>query len=571
MHPFTLEEFEKNRLDQFRYTRDVIYNEDTAAKIRVVHAPVKSGKRSFPEIASLLNPECVHIFLSALNRKADKEQHKELEKYGIHVYKIFNKKSAESCILFVMNLLILENEKQIHVHLDELDYGCKHDQLLSGVYLKLKTETNVKFILYSATTDIVQSEFLDKSVADQFSVLPPFVPSPEMYYGIEKYIGTGKLIQSTPFITFDASIVMLLTEQGKECLTSLLDDTYNTNKKQHIGILRLSGKHEFRLLKNNVHIIHQFVESYNQEGAEEEKENEKEQSKKGIQVVFAGSNLETIKWDDENYWKEKYESDLPVLIVICQIAGRSTEWKCHPYLSWFHTCRSDSTTVGTQIQDQERVVYYKTEYNKDADIKLYGNMNCGLYSARLITYDHLIQTTNKKLSLTLNGKSLLVSSVVSDIYDNWEDVPEKYKLKLKVEKEDYIANRFVLRKQMDFVKVKNGKTLHYIVDVPDWEDSYSENEGLYMTDVRGSVDNFLEWCYSEGKKSSKLRRPVWNKTEMLKDVSCGINKTNPVRINVFYEDGEKNPEKYKFMVRKLDEDTEETVSFKNNSMYNVSP
>lgn len=561
MHPWTLASFENQRPDQYRYTRDVIYGEDCTAKITVVHAPVKSGKRSFPEIASLLKPECAHVFITALNRKADKEQHKELEKYGISVYKVFNRKSADACIQLVMNLLVKEKEKEIHVHLDELDYGCKHDQVLSSVYLKIKMEERVKLILYSATTDIVKSEFLNEHVVTGFAVLPQFVPSPEIYYGIEKYVDTGKLIQSSPFVKCETSI-MVLTEQGKECLASLLEDTYNENKKQHIGILRLSGKqdrvNDFRQLKNHVHIIREFVETYN---------TQKEKEQKGIKIVFVGSGNETIKWDDENFWSTKYEPDIPVLIVICQVAGRSTEWKCHPYLSWFHTCRSDSTTVGTQIQDQERVVYYKTEYNKDADITLYGNTNCALYSAGKITFDLLIRTTNKKLALTLNGKKSQISSVVVKTYDNWEDIPEKIKLKLKAEKENFIADRFVLRKQMNYTKVKDGRTLHLIVDVPDW-DGFTEDEGLYMTDVRGSAENFLVWCYTEGKKSSKLRVPVWHRSELVKHESCGINKTNPVKINVFYEDGETDPEKYKFMVREMD-DTQQKVSFKNDSMYNL--
>jgi len=554
LHPWTLDAFEKHRPDQFRYTRDVIYNEDCTAKFKVVHAPVKSGKRSFPEIASLLNPGCVHIFLSALNRKADKEQHKELEKYGISVYKVYNRNSAESCIQFVMT-----EKREVHVHLDELDYGCKHDQVMASVFLILRKEDHVKIILYSATIDIVKSEFLHKSVSG-FSVLPPFVPSPNMYCGIEEYIKSGKLIQSSPFLKFDSS--MVLTEQGQECLARLVDDSYNEEKKQHMGILRLSGKqdrvNDFRSLKNHVQVLHQFVETY-------QIQQEKPRLKK-LRILFVGSGNETIKWDDESFWSTKFAPDIPVLIVICQVAGRSTEWKCHPYLSWFHTCRSDTTTVGTQIQDQERVVYYKTEYNKNTDITLYGNVSCGLYSAGQITYDHLIRTTKKKLALTLSGKSSQVSSVVTKIYDDWEDIPEEHKLKLKLKKEDFIADKFVLRKQMNYTRVKDGKTLHYIVDVPDW-DRVSVDEGLYLTDIRGSMENFLVWCYQEGGgKSSKHRRPVWHLTELLKHASCGINKTNPVKINVFYEDGEKNPEKYKFIVRELEFTAE--VSFKNDSMYN---
>jgi len=61
---------------------------------------------------------------------------------------------------------------------------------------------------------------------------------------------------------------------------------------------------------------------------------------------------------------------------------------------------------------------------------------------------------------------------------------------------------------------------------------------------------------------------VWRKTELVKNLSTGMNKKNPLRVNLFYEDDERNPEKYKFMVREIDRF--EPVMFKNDSMYNFS-
>lgn len=568
-HPWTLAEFEKQRPDQYSYTVNEIYK--TNAKFKVVHAPVKSGKRSFPEIASLVNPSCLHVFITALNRRADKEQRKELTKYGIHVHTIFNRKSAESCVQYVMSALKEENgKKQVHLHLDELDYGCKHDQILSGVYYALKTEENVKFILYSATVDVVRPDFLNSNVVG-FLDIKPFVPSPEVYYGVNKYIEEGKIVQSTPFIQRKDKRQTELTDQGKECMNRLLVDTYNKDKKQHIGVLRLPGRHEgihdFRLLKENVQVITEFVSSFIQNSSQSEQEKEANLAN-GIKVMFVGSKLENVRWDDDIFWEKKFDLNIPVLIVICQVAGRSTEWKCHPYLSWFHTCRSDSTTVGTLIQDQERIVYYQTDYNKNNDITLYGNVNCALYSAGILPFEQLLRMTKKKLALTLNGKNSESFVIKTDIYDNWEDIPVKFTSKLK--KEEYVSDKFVLKKHMSYVKVKDGKTLHHIVKVPDWE-KFSEYEGMYMTDVRGSINNFLEWCFQEENtykkiKSAKMRKPVWKKSELMKNVSLGVNKTNPVRINVFYDDDEKSSENYKFMVRFVD--GTEPVSFKNNSMYN---
>ncbi len=566
-HPWTLEHFRETRQDQYNYTADVIYSGDS--KFKVVRAPVKSGKRSFPEIASLLKPSCVHLFVSALNRKSDKPQHDELKKYGILVHLTYNRKTADSCVDLVMDLVNV-CEHEVHIHLDELDYGCKHDQILSSVYFRLKYEEKVKFILYSATIDVVRTDFLDDDIRG-FAVLPPYVPA-SVYYGVDHYIEDKKLVQSTTFVDFKEG-KMLLTDQGRECLTKLLLDTYDPLKKQHIGVLRLSGKqggvHDFRTFKNQVHVVDGFVKEYITNHIVRD-ENHTQKLANGIKVVFVSSTDTTIKWDDGDYWGRYLAPEVPVLVVICQVAGRSTEWKCHPFLSWFHTCRSNTTSVSTQIQDQERVVYYDTDYNKGTDIILYGNENCALYSANRITADEMIQRTNKKLALTLNGKCINSQKVVMktpEVYDRWEDIPEKVVLKLKLKKEDIIHERLSLKKRMNYTKQKDNMNLHHIVEVPEWT---GEDEGMYMTDIRGSMTNFLEWCYQRDNgrnvKSSRQRRPVWHKTDLMKSLSAGMNKTHPLRVNVFYEDGETNPENYKFMVREIDRS--EPAVFKNDSMYN---
>lgn len=567
-HPWTLDYFQKTRQEQYAYTANVIYQKNVDAKFKVVRAPVKSGKRSFPEIASLINPSCEHIFVSSLNRKADKPQHDELKKYGIHVQLTYNKKTAEACVALVMQFVY--EGKEVHVHLDELDYGCKHDQILSGVYFKLKEEEKVSFILYSATIDVVKSNYLDGEISG-FHVLEPFEPAAQMYYGVDKYIEDNKLVQSTSFVEFPGGNgKMVLTEQGKECIQKLLEDTYNPQKKQHIGVLRLSGKkegvHDFRLFKNHVHVVEEFAREYIRTNF-----GEASVVRQGIKVVF-----ENVKWDDEDYWSSSFDLDVPVLIVICQVAGRSTEWKCHPFLSWFHTCRSRSTTVSTLIQDQERVVFYKTDRNEHTDITLYGNKCCALYSANKINAEEMIMLTRKKLALTLNGKCEHASKVVMkapEIFEKWEDVPEKVILKLKLKKEDFIHDGMKLQKHMIYTKQKDNRNLHYTVKVPYWEEKkFGDDEGMYMTNIRGSVGNFLEWCYLENKgtkvTSTKLRKPVWRKSDLMKTLSLGMSKTNPVRLNVFYEDGETNADNYKFMVREIER--LEPAVFRNDSMYNVS-
>ena len=46
----------------------------------------------------------------------------------------------------------------------------------------------------------------------------------------------------------------------------------------------------------------------------------------------------------------------------------------------------------------------------------------------------------------------------------------------------------------------------------------------------------------------------------------GINEKSKIRINLFYEDGETDPNKYKFMIREFESAQEANVD--NNSMYN---
>lgn len=179
-HPWPLDYYGIQRPEQYDYCKNVICKTDF--KFGVVKAPVKSGKRSMVEIMALLKSEATHVFISALHRRADLEQRKELMKYNIKVHTISTKKMADFCLEEV--LLLCEKNNQIYIHLDELDYGCRYDQLLAGVYNKLREKTNIKFILYSATVDIVNERFLDVNIGKDYVTFPPFLPS-SLYYGIK--------------------------------------------------------------------------------------------------------------------------------------------------------------------------------------------------------------------------------------------------------------------------------------------------------------------------------------------------------------------------------------------------
>ena len=568
-HPWSLNKFKQDRPEQYHFVADQIYNDEI--KFTVVCAPVKSGKRSFPEIASLVRNDAKHIFTTALNRTANSEQFAELEKYGLEVMTVYNKVTAD-CFVERVNKLS-KNNKEIHIHLDELDYGCRFNQLLAGVYIKVRMLENVKFILYSATVDVVKQEFLDKNV-EKFKELE-FTPHSK-YFGIKKYLDQGLIKQATPFFDYDKDNKISLSNQGKECLDSLLNDAYDKNKEQHMGVLRLAGKNEgkseFKILKENENMIHTYVAEYINNHVHEEKT---KRLKNGIHIIYGSSDSKdkTIDWENEKYWTS-FNHNIPFLIVICQTAGRSTQWTNHEYLSWFHTCRSDTTTVGTQIQDQERVVYYTTLLNKNLiNITIYGDVPCARYSSGDINFEELTKLTDRNLSGQLNHKCVRTVKVEMkpyEVYEKWEYIPSDIRGKRK--ETNYINHTLKLQQYMCYDKTKNGKKLRHIVEVPEWHKYETKGlNGKYICPIRNYHGKFIQHCCNvENGIKSKLgitNKLIWTRSDLEKELAVGIGRTNPVRISVFYEDYETDPEKYKFMVRKLDKVI--PVKKKNDSMYNT--
>ena len=161
-------------------------------------------------------------------------------------------------------MLLCETNKEVYIHLDELDYGCRYDQLLAGVYNKLREKTNIKFILYSATVDIVNTRFLDANIGKDYVTFPPFLPS-SLYYGIKNYLLDDRIVQSTAFIKYENN-KMILSEQGSECIDNLLKHTFDDSCKQHLSVLRLSGKngekYDYQAFKDNTEIIQERARQY---------------------------------------------------------------------------------------------------------------------------------------------------------------------------------------------------------------------------------------------------------------------------------------------------------------------
>lgn len=508
-------------------------------KFKIIHAPVKSGKRVMVEINSLLDKISKHIFLTALHRRADEKQRDELSDYGIQVYSINKTNKTNQCIKYIDDLL--DKRKIITIHLDELDFGCGDKQLLNYIWSRYKTNPNVYFILYSATIEVAKQEFLQVNNIDDFYECEKYIP-PSTYFGIGNYLQNSKFFQAVPFIEYDDNNISI-TEQGEELINKLKQHTNDITNKRHIGILRLAGN-----FKINEKSISQF---------EKMKEyQEYIENTYDIRLQFVGSNDDTIKWDDIKHW-EDYNPTKARIIIVNQVSGRSTEWKCHPFLVWYHTLRTDETPIGTIIQDQERPVYYTTNYIDNINIEIYGDLPCAKYSAGEITLKQMLTMTSRKLNSRLNTKIKKNHiNVICNHYDSWNDIPQEYKKNKSLS--TYLNEDNILKPRMSLMEKINGVSTKKEYDIKNW-DKYTHLEGFYMTNIRSSRSNFIK-----GKPNQK---PIWFKSDIDTELNEGINEKSKIRINLYYYDGETDLNNYKFIVRRFNGSKEANCS--NTTMYNT--
>ena len=534
--PKTIDYFKQQRPELYNYVLNDVIPENK--KFKLVHAPVKSGKRGMVEVHSLLDKESSHIFLTALHRTADENQRKELESYGIKVFSINNTKKKNECIKYIDDKLALG--KEIKPHLDELDFGCGDKQLLNCIYSAYKNNPHVTFILYSATIEVAKKEFLVVNNIEDFHECKSFNPPPT-YFGIKKFLDEKKFFQATPFVSYNCDDESIkITTQGENLIKKLKENTNNTNNKRHIAVLRLAGNFK----TNDKKSISQFDTM--------KKNSEKIETQYGIRLKFVGSNDNSVEWDNLKTWGD-YNPAIPYIFVINQVAGRSTEWKCHPYVVWYHTMRTDDTPTSTIIQDQERPVYYISNYTDDIDIEIYGDVPSAQYSAGIITLEQYDAMSNRKINARLNTKNQKKHIKVKPpkCYDSWAEIPAEYRKDRTLS--SHVKPEYKLK---EFMTTNNNKSYQ----IKNW-DKYSHLEGFYMTNIRSSISEFIK-----GTSKKINLNPIWFKSDLLDELKEGIDEKTKIRINLFYEDNETNANNYKFMIREYE--SSEVAGVDNTSMYN---
>jgi hypothetical protein len=386
--------FERERPYIANFVKSSISNllDDDDCRFIVVHGPVKSGKREIVEYCAVRDQQSsqeqvrLHAFISAWHRINDASQREELKNHGLKVFSIITQKCVNECLDWIEKQI--KSNKQIILHLDECDHGSGENQKLSQIWRKIRTNPNVKFILYSATPEEVRfsGEINDENFDEMMDELGSghninYTP-PEGFCGPKRFLEENLVFDAKPFFTIKPTYE--LSVQGRQIVHDLLE-SMKTDPNRNIIVLRLSYSNSVSKNVKQNKAIYQFIQNLQSfpelndfiimsEGSEKFKDTNK------------ASNFltEEIKWSNPIYWRGK-ASNVPTIIVIDQTSSRSTEWSCHNRIFATHDYRN-SLIFSVASQAQERTNHYEQKYEGFQPIKIYGHRNTFLLSAGIIDY-----------------------------------------------------------------------------------------------------------------------------------------------------------------------------------------
>lgn len=409
---WSIPEFEEKRPELTSWLKsEIILSMKEGITKFVIRAPVKSGKRVMVEYLAIRDrgSKVTHFFVSAFHRVADEEQRNELKDYGLKVFSLINVQT----IIELVESIVEEKKKKnrVVIHLDECDYGSGEKQLLSYFWDAIKDVKNLYIIMYSATPAEVHfsggdSENCPVNVYDEFcfgedTKAVTYVP-PQTFCGPKKFLDEGLVMNAEPFSSDED-----LGTQAKQIITDLKASTVSGSGR-NILVLRLSGGKEkaskpiYKFIKN----IRNFSELDDcivcvDRGVHKFKPKE----------LPSNVMLDDIRWSSETFWKMMCK-DIPIIIVVDQTTGRSTEWVCHNRVFAYHDYRNN-LTFSTVSQAQERVNHYITKYGDCFQpIKVYGFLKAWQLSAGTINYSQYLNVEwTKRL---VNGTGLYkIRSVIN--------------------------------------------------------------------------------------------------------------------------------------------------------------
>ena len=339
----------------------------------IVVAPIKCGKRLIMEYMSLRNNsgtgnKVIHFYLSALNRKDERNQLDELK--DIYGFEIFIARKHAQLLARIKQVEHLYDI--IYVHLNESDYGTGNDSCLSKIFDQMIAINKVKVIAYSATQEEAMYSYFGNQ---QFSRIVYYNPPPT-YRGAKWYLDNNKVKEATPF--WDAA-TKTFEPQGIECL-----DMLKASNKT-FGVVRFPWG--MKTIRDKGDFEHAVRTQY------------------GFNVVF-------VDGDNSFDWSQSKDSMCDLLLsakrktvlVVCQTITRSTEVYFHDEITFWHGAERKNAAANTIMQADGRPIYYDGTYSNPVDITIYSSLEVFEYYAGKRPIGQLQRKISHRVTNTTGGK-----------------------------------------------------------------------------------------------------------------------------------------------------------------------
>ena len=490
----------------------------------LVKAPVKSGKREMVEYAAVSGEgRETHVYITSLNRKADKCQHAELGKHGVTSFVVTQNKSQPALIELKIRDLVTSG-KLVIIHIDEADYGSGSLQSMDRVYSAFKSENLVRFVCYSATPEellwafpsvseanedssVVSSDDVDTTtgvVGDIDTAIECNYVPPNGYCGAATFLEHDLVRDAERFITVSEGGIVELTLQGKEVIQYVRDVMLSGIRPgANVAVVRLTTKEpkmkkDVELFLNGINSIPELADA----------------------VVYANVSCKItnnrvlcsdIDWSNQNWW-DSIRTDKVVLIVIDQTCSRATEIGDHSRIACTHDYRK-TIDYATVAQAQLRCAHYNTKYSGVfQQIRIWGDKKTFMLAAGMITHDEYTQKefSIKKINDSLRSKYMVFDSQNRHVF------PEHYSRKDATR----IANQ--LNRPIRRLSCRVRTTSR---TVPNIEHEFFECESANFADVRDDVTAFI---LAKGKNPGNIQDPF---------AKARANNDNFANDGIYYANG----------------------------------
>ena len=464
--PWSVDQFEQYRphMCAFVISKMVPIINNPEKKRLLIHGEVKVGKREIVEFTAIrdasLQPQRIHIFISAFHRTADDYQRDELDDHGITVFTVYNKKKKKEAIAFIMDQLDENPDIRIIIHWDECDYGAGKSQNLSNIFEITRDHERILNIMYSATPEelLYSEEMNENSIISVFykdGIVLKYDP-PDGYCGARRFLDEGLVFQATPFFELVGHKI-ILSEQAKKILADCKASVRIVNRKRRelqndiedaedIGdnetAVTLRKQIEQLTVRNIIHLRITYSlgdDDDDEDGGNEEKhKREREKAiyaflrksqyvdelkhimiiadKPSVKELQALPNIITtnIEWSKPLFWNEQRDDKL-IIIVNDQTSTRSTEWACHHRIYATHDYRK-KITFNTSLQADGRSFHYEQKYGGFQPIRIFGDIKTFQFATKQITSAEYLNNSKTKMSQRVKGTSKQIPVIYAKFY-----------------------------------------------------------------------------------------------------------------------------------------------------------